>query len=59
VNVTPDGVTFTVDPGSLANDEQLVIATSEGTLSSIGMAVVKKSAVPCRPVAPPPPTPTP
>jgi hypothetical protein len=52
VQVTPDGVTFTVDPGKLGAGEELVIATSEGTLSSIGMTVVKKSAGPCKPAQP-------
>jgi hypothetical protein len=47
VQVTPDGVTFTVDPGSIKSDEQLVVTTSEGTLSSIGMAVVDRSVGAC------------
>jgi hypothetical protein len=53
VNVSKDGVTFSVTPGSIKPDEQLVITTSEGTLSSIGMAVVKRSVGACS-VAPPP-----
>jgi hypothetical protein len=53
VEVSTDGVTFSVSPGSIKPDEQLVITTSEGTLSSIGMAVVKRSVGACS-VAPPP-----
>jgi hypothetical protein len=53
VQVTPDGVTFTVDPGSIKPDQQLVITTSGRTLASIGMAVVARSAGACS-AAPPP-----
>jgi hypothetical protein len=49
VRVSDDGVTFSIDPGTLKPGEKVYITTSTGALSSIGMAVAKeKPAAPCR-----------
>jgi hypothetical protein len=42
VAVGRDGVTFTIDPGSIKPGEKVYITTSTGALSSIGMAITKE-----------------
>jgi hypothetical protein len=39
--VVSDGVTFTIDPGSIKPGEEVYITTSTGATSSIGMAITK------------------
>ena len=39
VRVTPDGATFTIDPGTLGAGEHVYITTSTGALSAISMAI--------------------
>jgi|GEM_PF-3002493 len=48
VRITGDGVTFTVDPGTIAEGQRLVIQTSDGTVGTIAMGVVADGArLPC------------
>lgn len=47
VQVSNDGVTFTISPGMVKPDQQIVITTSQGTLSSIGVALVSRSVGAC------------
>ncbi len=47
IQVSPSGVTFTIDPGTIRPDQQVVITTSRGTLASIGIAIVARSVGPC------------
>jgi hypothetical protein len=53
VRVTPDGATFTIDPGKLAPGEHVYITTSTGALSAISMAIGTHRPAAC---APQPPT---
>ncbi|MHB8242583.1 MAG: hypothetical protein ACYDHN_11380 [Solirubrobacteraceae bacterium] len=52
IEVSKEGVTFTISSGMIKPDEQLVITTSEGTLSSVGVAIAKISAGACSATAP-------
>jgi hypothetical protein len=52
IQVTNGGVTFTIDPGTIKPDQQVVITTSEGTLGSIGVAIVDRSVGACSATAP-------
>jgi hypothetical protein len=50
VSISPQGATFTVDPGRLKPGEKVYITTSTGAVSTIAMAVAKaKPALPCPP----------
>jgi len=50
VRVTPNGATFTIDPGKLKSGQHVYITTSTGAVTSIAMSVAKsKPAIPCPP----------
>jgi hypothetical protein len=50
VKVTPDGATFTIDPGTLTAGQHVFITTSTGAVTTIAMSVAKsKPALPCPP----------
>ena len=50
VKVTPNGATFTIDPGMLKSGEHVYITTSTGAVTSIAMAVARsRPAIPCPP----------
>jgi hypothetical protein len=53
VRITPDGATFTVDPGHIASGEHLYITTTDGTFKSIAMGIGRTPTLMCPP--PPPP----
>ena len=50
VKVTPNGATFTIDPGALKTGEHVYITTSTGAVTTIAMSVAKtKPQIPCPP----------
>jgi len=54
VRIEPDGVTFTIDPGTVPSGEHVYITTSTGEVSSVAMSLGERPAgAPCLP--PPPP----
>jgi hypothetical protein len=55
VRVTDDGVTFTIDPGTLRAGEKVYITTSTGSVTSVSMAIATQKPVVACPPAPPTP----
>ncbi len=50
VKITPDGATFTIDPGALETGQHVYITTSTGAVTTIAMSVAKtKPQIPCPP----------